>query len=76
MTSNSLDLRHERCPMALLLAKRYSAELADGSQLVIKVSDQSSLQDIVKYLRSNEFTVECLTQEGYSTLKVSKKDAL
>ncbi len=55
MESMLLDLREQRCPMALLLAKRHAAEVFQGEtqqyhQLVIQVVDNSSKRDIVNYL--------------------------
>ncbi len=50
MTPNILDLRQERCPMALLLAKRHSVKLEVGQSLIIYVSDNSSMKDIVTFL--------------------------
>ncbi len=50
MTPNILDLRQERCPMALLLAKRHSVKLEVGQSLSIYVSDNnSSMKDIVTF---------------------------
>ncbi|MGL1036705.1 sulfurtransferase TusA family protein [Vibrio vulnificus] len=66
MERKRLDLRQQRCPMSLLLAKRHSAELSEGSQLVIQLSDHSSMGDIVKYLQSRPFLVETtMEQEDY-----------
>ncbi|EOV0102524.1 sulfurtransferase TusA family protein [Vibrio vulnificus] len=66
MERKRLDLRQQRCPMSLLLAKRHSAKLSEGSQLVIQLSDQSSMRDIVKYLQSRQFLVETtMEQEDY-----------
>lgn len=80
MESMLLDLREQRCPMALLLAKRHAADAFQGetqqcSQLMIQVVDESSKQDIVKYLRSQQFTVECEFTGEYFTLTVINKEA-
>ena len=66
MERKQLDLRQQRCPMSLLLAKRHSAELSEGSQLVILVSEQSAMRDIVNYFRTRSCIVESQKeQDGY-----------
>ncbi|PMH93219.1 oxidoreductase, partial [Vibrio splendidus] len=57
MTPNILDLRQERCPMALLLAKRHSVKLEVGQSLSIYVSDNSSMKDIVTFLSKQAYDV-------------------
>lgn len=52
MKPNILDLRQERCPMALLLAKRHSVKLENGQSLLIHIADQSSMTDIVSFYPS------------------------
>ncbi|MBE3668254.1 oxidoreductase [Vibrio navarrensis] len=74
MEPTQLDLRAHRCPMALLLAKRHSAELVKGSQSVILISDQSSLQDIVRYLQAQHFEIETQVKPDFYLLRIFKKD--
>lgn len=79
MEPNILDLRQERCPMALLLAKRHAADVFQGEtpqyhQLVIKVVDKSSKHDIVKYLRHQGYTVDCQASPEHFTLTVFNKE--
>ncbi|MEF1165681.1 sulfurtransferase TusA family protein [Vibrio campbellii] len=74
-----LDLREQRCPMALLLAKRHAADVFQGEtpqyhQLVIKVVDKSSKHDIVKYLRHQGYTVDCQASSEHFTLTVFNKE--
>lgn len=52
-----LDLRSERCPMALLLAKRHVMALLPKQQSQILISDLSSLSDIEKFLHQQAFDV-------------------
>ncbi|AUV85450.1 sulfurtransferase TusA family protein [Vibrio campbellii] len=79
MESMLLDLREQRCPMALLLAKRHAADVFQGEtpqyhQLVIKVVDKSSKHDIVKYLRHQGYTVDCQASPEHFTLTVFNKE--
>ncbi|HAS6348703.1 TPA: sulfurtransferase TusA family protein [Vibrio vulnificus] len=71
MERKRLDLRQQRCPMSLLLAKRHSAELSEGSQLVIQVSDQGSMRDIVRYLQSRSFIVETEMEQDCYLLHIT-----
>ncbi|MCF8780868.1 sulfurtransferase TusA family protein [Vibrio sp. IRLE0018] len=71
MERKRLDLRQQRCPMSLLLAKRHSAELSEGSQLVIQVSDQGSMRDIVRYLQSRSFIVETKMEQDCYLLHIT-----
>ncbi|MCG7516695.1 sulfurtransferase TusA family protein [Vibrio sp. MMH1-50] len=80
MESILLDLRKERCPMALLLAKRHAAEVfpeetQQDYQLVIQVVDKSSKHDIVKYLRNQGYTVDCQASPEHFTLTVFNKES-
>ncbi|KIN10405.1 sulfurtransferase TusA family protein [Vibrio mytili] len=75
-----LDLREERCPMALLLAKRHAAQVFNeetqhNHQLVIQVVDRSSKQDIVNYLRTQGYTVDCQSTAEHYILTVFNKES-
>lgn len=79
MESMLLDLREQRCPMALLLAKRHAADVFQGEtpqyhQLVIKVVEKNSKHDIVKYLRHQGYTVDCQASPEHFTLTVFNKE--
>ncbi|EAQ53440.1 MULTISPECIES: sulfurtransferase TusA family protein [Vibrio] len=74
MTPNILDLRQERCPMALLLAKRHSVKLEVGQSLSIYVSDNSSMKDIVTFLSKQAYDVIVEVCSNYYHLLVTKKE--
>ncbi|MFA0056780.1 MULTISPECIES: sulfurtransferase TusA family protein [Vibrio] len=74
MTPNILDLRQERCPMALLLAKRHSVKLEVGQSLSIYVSDHSSMKDIVSFLSKQAYVVVIDACSSYHHLLVTKKE--
>ncbi len=74
MTPNILDLRQERCPMALLLAKRHSVKLEVGQSLSIYVSDNSSMKDIVTFLSKQAYDVIIEVCSNYHHLLVTKKE--
>ncbi|MCK6265433.1 sulfurtransferase TusA family protein [Vibrio sp. ZSDE26] len=65
-----LDLRSERCPMALLLAKRYVANLTEGDNVEIYIVDPSSLRDIERYLLMKNHRVTSTQINDYFSLKV------
>ncbi|MGD8108870.1 sulfurtransferase TusA family protein [Vibrio sp. TRT 21S02] len=72
MKPNILDLREERCPMALLLAKRHTKLLALGEVMQIWVVETHSMKDIKRYLRKYGYTVACEAQDDYYCLQVTK----
>ncbi|WP_135444108.1 sulfurtransferase TusA family protein [Vibrio tasmaniensis] len=74
MTPNILDLRQERCPIALLLAKRHSVKLEVGQSLSIYVSDNSSMKDIVTFLSKQAYDVIVEVCSNYHHLLVTKKE--
>lgn len=54
----TLNLISERCPMALLLAKRATKELSFGQSLKMHISDAGARQDIPRYLLNHGFNIE------------------
>jgi len=72
MEPGILDLREERCPMALLLAKRYTKRLSVDELAIILVSDPSSFADIAQYLRQNSYELICEEKDGYHRMQVSR----
>jgi TusA-related sulfurtransferase len=75
MTPNILDLRQERCPIALLLAKRHSVKLEAGQSLSIYISDNSSMKDIVRFLSKQAYTVFTEVCASYHHILVTKKES-
>ena len=75
MTPNILDLRQERCPMALLLAKRHSVKLEVGQSLSIYVSDNSSMKDIVTFLSKQAYVVMTEVCSNYHHHLITKKES-
>lgn len=58
MEITSLDLTSERCPMALLLAKRAAKGLSFDQGLQIHIADSGARQDIPRYLLNHGFNIE------------------
>ncbi|MGO1191906.1 sulfurtransferase TusA family protein [Vibrio casei] len=75
MKATPLDLRSQRCPMALLLAKRQCAQLSNQETLTILSTDKASINDMVRYFNQSPFSVEVLIQSECSTLLVTKKES-
>ncbi|MBD1556002.1 sulfurtransferase TusA family protein [Vibrio sp. S9_S30] len=73
MNSYTLDLCEERCPMALLIAKRRAASLKRKETLVIQVHDKSSIQDMIRYFSSSLFSIHLEENEYMSTLTVVRE---
>lgn len=53
-----LNLTTERCPMALLLAKRAAQSLNVGDKLEIHITDTGARQDIPRYLSNHGFIID------------------
>lgn len=58
METQTLDLRDQHCPLALLLAKREVAKMSVGEKMIIKVTDSGARQDIPRYLLKHGYSVE------------------
>ena len=72
MKQNILDLRQERCPMALLLVKRHTQEMGAGQKAIIYVSGHDSLSDIKRFLLKQSFKWVCEELDGYFRVQVIK----
>jgi TusA-related sulfurtransferase len=66
----TLDLREERCPLALLLAKRNIAKLTIGERLDILVTDSSSMGDIISYIERQPHTMKLDNLENWYCITV------
>lgn len=73
MEQKVLDLRQERCPMALLLAKRHTKGLTSGDQIEILLSDSNSMHDITRFLQKHLFSLTCKDMDGYYSMQVIKE---
>nr|WP_086941216.1 sulfurtransferase TusA family protein [Thaumasiovibrio occultus] len=70
MTPQTLDLRNERCPMALLKVKRWYAVQSFAASLEIYLSDSASVQDIEKYLHRLKYTTATQTLNSGLLIKL------
>ncbi len=71
-----LDLRQQRCPLALLLAKRHSLQLQlqAQQQLEILSADTASIKDMINYFAQSDFYLDVVEYAEYSKLTVIKKE--
>jgi len=67
-----LDLRDQRCPLSLLLAKRHTMALEQGEQITILVADSSSNSDIIRFLGQHAFDVRCAELGSFYSLNVTR----
>lgn len=72
METQSFDLREQRCPMALLLAKRACDTLNKGDELSFIISDDTSLRDIHRYFEHNGFLIKKDVVDGATLLYITK----
>lgn len=75
MEHRILDLTSQRCPMALLLAKRAYHALMPAQSLQIRLSELGSLHDILRYFQSQAADVRLEQSSSLSILFVVKKEA-
>ncbi|TXY06607.1 sulfurtransferase TusA family protein [Vibrio mimicus] len=68
-----LDLREQRCPMALLLAKRATASLSPCESLTILIADPASQRDIEKYMALQLLDCQRTQKHDHCSLMVSKE---
>ncbi|PSW09781.1 sulfurtransferase TusA family protein [Photobacterium sanctipauli] len=69
-----LNLTTERCPMALLLAKRATKTLVVGQQIEIHITDTGARQDIPRYLINHGFNIEVLADSHQAlVINVTKR---
>jgi len=73
MEPYTLDLCEERCPMALLKAKRFCAQLQPGEAVSILVTDKHSLHDMLRYFETHSFSVQRNESDRFSTLIVVRE---
>ncbi|MGF1908070.1 sulfurtransferase TusA family protein [Vibrio kasasachensis] len=71
-----LDLRDQRCPLSLLLAKRHVMALQEGDQMLILIADPSSKSDIIRFLNQHTFNVDCAELSGFYSLHVTRGNVL
>ncbi|MGF1688263.1 sulfurtransferase TusA family protein [Photobacterium japonica] len=70
-----LDLTAERCPMALLLAKRATHALKKGEKMEIHMTDAGARQDIPRYLSTQGMAIEVLMDSHHVlAITVTKGD--
>lgn len=74
MKVECLDLRSQRCPMALLLAKRHSAELLNHQSLTILSNDHASINDMIRYFNQAPYSIKVQYHDAECTLLVTKKE--
>ncbi|KQB09041.1 sulfurtransferase TusA family protein [Vibrio metoecus] len=73
MEPNILDLREQRCPLALLLAKRATAALLPNESLTILIADPASLRDIEQYMAQQPVQCQRTQKHDHCSLMVSKE---
>jgi TusA-related sulfurtransferase len=62
--------------MSLLLVKRACMSMVSGDRLVVKLADDQSQQDILKFLHSKQFHTHCAQGVDCSTITITKQDHL
>lgn len=74
MEVDCLDLRAERCPMALLLAKRQCLTLRSQQTLSILSKDRASVADMVRYFSQPPYSIDVQPHNDEWVLLVTKRN--
>lgn len=72
MKSSTVDARGQVCPKPLILTKKALNETADGGRLTVLIDNDTSRQNVERFLRDNGMTVETSEEGGVFTLHVTK----
>ena len=72
MEPNILDLRQQRCPLALLLAKRHTNQLKIGEECCILIREQSSMSDIQNVLHKHAFALSIEEMDDHFRMHVNR----
>ncbi|WP_233217817.1 MULTISPECIES: sulfurtransferase TusA family protein [unclassified Photobacterium] len=63
----------ERCPLALLLAKRACATLLPYQGLEIRISDSGARSDIPRFLHNNGYVTDILVDDNAQLIIMVEK---
>ncbi len=75
MDHQTLDLTSQRCPFALLLAKRAYHALLPQQSLQIHLTDLGSLHDILRYFEAMKAVTSLKKADSqYTILAIKKAD--
>ncbi|MDA9556189.1 sulfurtransferase TusA family protein [Vibrio sp.] len=67
-----MDLTKERCPMSLLLVKRYVVKMEVGEQVTVLLRDLASFSDIQHFLKLHGYDIHELKIGDNLALIVNK----
>ncbi|WP_413113925.1 sulfurtransferase TusA family protein [Thaumasiovibrio sp. DFM-14] len=74
MTIQILDLKSERCPMALLKVKRFVTTVASDHVIDVYLQDRASLADIQRYLKQQQYSVTMMpSPDPVVVLRIQKE---
>jgi selenium metabolism protein YedF len=67
-----IDVRGKKCPMPLIETKKALKELAEGESLKVVLDSETSVQNVMRYLKDNGITAEQQKKGSEFELLVSK----
>ncbi len=70
--SHILDISHLTCPMALLSVKR-ALQQTEERELIICISDDAALKDIVRYCEKCGFSVQVKSHALFYHLTIKRE---
>ncbi len=75
MADHTIDACGLRCPQPLMLAKKALEEMRGGESLRVLIDNETSRDNLIRFLRDHGMTPELSADEGVYTLDVEKAAA-
>ncbi|HON10558.1 MAG TPA: sulfurtransferase-like selenium metabolism protein YedF [Chitinispirillaceae bacterium] len=70
MEEKLVDARGQVCPMPLIMTKKALKELGTGQPLRILIDNETSKQNVMRFLSDNGIKAECEEENGVFTLRL------
>jgi selenium metabolism protein YedF len=72
MSRKTVDARGMLCPKPLILTKKALAECGEGEEMVVRIDNETSMQNVERFLRDNGMDVSHTEEAGVYTLNIVK----
>jgi selenium metabolism protein YedF len=72
MSGTTVDARGQLCPKPLIMTKKVLNELASGEDMTIVIDNETSKDNVYRFLQDNGADVTCTEADGVFTIRVKK----
>jgi len=73
MNETTVDARGRLCPEPLILTKKALGALAEGQQMTVLIDNETSKENVCRFLADNGADADCAEAEGVFTIRVTKR---